>query len=254
MPETTLDITCHEEGCGHRQTVPRELFQRYPIHWVRCSKCGTRRPGPRISAQPKSRAPLLVGIAAVVVCGAVGAVIMMNRNGKPPVVAAVSGEAEDGMAGTKRAREKAEQAKGEVEQHLTDLQPAIERFKSDLDDLTKQLNDMGIASAGDVAGNYRAELIAKEVRELIGQVRVMEKKRQSYEQAKDELESVIRRLERKTVIEQLGLTEEELQEVTDTLDTIDIKIQTAAEQDSDSALSEFEADEALNELLRGKDS
>ena len=245
MPDTVIDVTCTNTKCGHRRAVPRELFQQHPIRWVRCGKCGSRSPAPRVApARRKSNMPLVVGACSAVLFLIIGVIVVLGRPGVTvPVI--IPPAPEDPMA-------KAVEAKEEVEQHVANLQPAITRFKSDRDELKSQLQGLGIAASGDLAGNRKAQLIAKELLELMGQLRVMEKKELSYEQAKVELASVIRRLDRKTVIDKLGLTEEELQEVSETLDTIDMKIQMA-EEDSGSALTVIEADAALDDLLSSSD-
>jgi hypothetical protein len=130
------------------------------------------------------------------------------------------------------------------------LGTVLERLQSDKQVLAAKLRAAGVQSAGDLSkDDPQTRLLATELVEVEKQIRAVDRKSQAYESAIDRMDSIVRRLERKAMIADAGISEDELAEVAETTMQMDQDLQDALAADGGSAELELEA--VLNDVLEG---
>jgi hypothetical protein len=133
--------------------------------------------------------------------------------------------------------------------------PALTKLQADRDDVKGKLKAQGIGDSKGLRENYRAQSLGQELAEVVGLIRVMEAKRAAYERSSFELESLVRRLKRKNVAENAGLSEQEMAEVTSTLKTIDAQLADVTQAPPELNPAQFDAlidDELGSATVEGK--
>lgn len=104
------------------------------------------------------------------------------------------------------------------------VEPAITKLRSERQSIREQLKGLGVADSNDLKKDFRAQGFGRELAEIVGLIRAMEQKRDALDKSSFEFESFIRRLKRKALVENAGLTEQELTEVSTTLKSLDAQL------------------------------
>lgn len=90
---------------------------------------------------------------------------------------------------------------------------ALERFQRDKAGVIERLRAFGIRSASDLKEDATARLYAEELLEVERQIAALRSKGGVYETAIVQIESSLRRLERRRLLKNVGITEDELNEL-----------------------------------------
>lgn len=121
------------------------------------------------------------------------------------------------------------------------LLPALDKLRADREDVKARLKAQGIGDSQGLKDNFKAQSLGQELAEVVGLIRVMEQKKATYERSTFELETLVRRLKRKDVAENAGLTEQELAEVDRTLKTIDAQLADVSAAPPELSAAQFDA-------------
>lgn len=122
-----------------------------------------------------------------------------------------------------------------------------QRFRADKEKIVGQLKGLGVTSATKLEPNTKAADLVDELKELAGQLKLLERKLEAYELAVTRQVSVVRRIGRQMELKELaGVTEMDLAE----LDVAKVELDTKLEEVGKStAVSAVELDELLKQEL-----
>lgn len=109
--------------------------------------------------------------------------------------------------------------------HLASLLPELQKSKKQLVD---RLRELDIRLASNLKNKPEARTLAEELAELAQQIRVATAKRTEYKKSSDTIESFSRRLTRRDELKNAGLTDEELEEVSQFMAELDDRFNEAS--------------------------
>ncbi len=108
------------------------------------------------------------------------------------------------------------------------IEATLAAFTAEREELKTRLREEGVTTSADLAGAPRARFIAEELVELEKQIRLAQRKQVEHNEAIARIESLTRRLERRRMLAESGVSEQELQELLQTSLELDGELKAEA--------------------------